>query len=265
MTDRFDSLLETLRTLTREETTRSGPDTQGQRKADGSWVTRTDTAIQTRVRRWLEQQFPDIGFLGEEMSASAQEAALQTSERLWVLDPLDGTSNFRIGLPVYATTLALIENGVVTFGLVYDPCRDEMFHAHLGGGAYCNGACMMRNDRSGRRLSQAIAAVDFKRLPANLACRLATHPPYASQRSIGSIALDWCWVAAGRFDVYVHGKQKLWDHAAGRLILEEAGGAQTTLDGQEPPQIDLTPRSAVCATNQALLDEWRAALAEAAD
>ncbi|MFP4154505.1 MAG: inositol monophosphatase family protein [Halothiobacillaceae bacterium] len=264
MIDQFDSILDRVRTIAREETTRTGPTAPDQRKADGSWVTRTDTAIQTRVRAWLERQFPDIGFLGEEMPAHEQEQALTQGERLWVLDPLDGTSNFRVGLPVYSTTLALIERGAVTFGLVYDPCRDEMFHAQRGTGAYCNGACMIRNNQPARRLDQAIAAVDFKRLPARMACQLATNPPYASQRSIGSVALDWCWVAAGRFDVYVHGKQKLWDYAAGRLILEEAGGAHTTLQADVPPGLDLIPRSAVCATAPALLDEWHAALSRAA-
>ena len=101
-----------------------------------------------------------------------------------------------------------------------------------------------------------IGLVDFKRLAPELASKLATSPPYKSQRSFGSVALDWCWLAAGRGDVYVHGKQKLWDYAAGGLILSEAGGVAATLQSEPVYNGSLEPRSAVLAINQKLFEKW---------
>lgn len=232
-------------------------DRQEHRKADGSWVTSVDIAIQESLRQWLVRLHPDVGFLGEEMSQAEQERALATHERLWVLDPLDGTSNFRVGFPTYATTLALIEGGRTVAGWVFDPCRDEMFTASRGHGAWLNDCRLQLDHAAAPPLAQAIAAVDFKRLPPRLAAHLATSPPYASQRSIGSIALDWCWLASGRFAVYLHGKQKLWDYAAGQLILVEAGGCHASLEAD--PGSDharMAPRSAVCALSPDLLKAW---------
>lgn len=242
------------------------PGARSEKKQDGSWVTDIDRGIQDAVQDWLRESWPQIGFLGEEMTPEDQATALNADTAgVWVLDPLDGTSNFRAGLPAYSSTLALIRDGQVVLGLVYDPCRNEMFTARRGEGAWLDGKPLRLAPEQAPALNEAIAAVDFKRLPPALACRLASQPPYASQRSIGSIALDWCWVAAGRFHVYVHGKQKLWDHAAGALILAEAGGAATTLEtgstasGTDEP-LSLRPRSAVCATSATLLEAWRRTL-----
>ena len=97
--------------------------------------------------------------------------------------------------------------------------------------------------------------VDFKRLPATLGCNLATHPPYRSQRSIGSVALDWCWLAAGRLQLYLHGGQRLWDYAAGRLIFAEAGGIlnlSDRLDSLQHYTLDLEPKIAIGTVNQTL-------------
>jgi myo-inositol-1(or 4)-monophosphatase len=105
-------------------------------------------------------------------------------------------------------------------------------------------------------MQRAIACVDFKRLGAPLAASLATRPPYASQRSLGSVALDWCWVAAGRFHLYVHGAQGLWDYAAGCLILAEAGGASQTLQGEAVFENSLRKRSALAAVDPSLLRDW---------
>jgi myo-inositol-1(or 4)-monophosphatase len=235
-------------------------DRSGRLKTDGSWVTDTDIAIQRELQDWLAKLAPEIGFLGEEMTPQAQQEALAGDRPLWVLDPLDGTSNFRVGLPAYATSMALLSHGRAVFGLVYDPCRRETFTAVHGQGAWLNGERLTIDPDSTLNLARAVAAVDFKRLPPPLAMKLASEPPYASQRSIGSVALEWCWVAAGRFAVYVHGKQNLWDYAAGQLILSEAGGHHTTLQGEAPAVLDLRPRSAVCAMSRELLDAWERAL-----
>jgi len=105
-------------------------------------------------------------------------------------------------------------------------------------------------------LTHAVAGIDFKRLPGPLAARLAAEPPFASQRNFGASSLDWCWVADRRFHVYLHGGQRLWDYAAGSLILAEAGGFAVTLRGEAVFRLDLAPRSVMAAHDAALLDEW---------
>ena len=140
--------------------------------------------------------------------------------------------------------------------MVYDPVRQECFYARRGGGAWLNGRHLTAA-RPAAALKQTVALVDFKRLAAPLARRLALEPPYSSQRSFGSVALDWCWIAAGRGDVYLHGKQKIWDYAAGSLLLAEAGGHASTLEGEPVFRADIAPRSAVAALDAGLFDEWR--------
>jgi len=225
-------------------------------KQDGSIVTEADHAMQNALQEALQTSWPRIGFLGEEMSASQQQAVLQeTAAGIWVVDPLDGTSNFSVGIPCFAVSVALIVEGRVELGLVYDPVRDECFSAKRGAGAQLNGNDLSLADLQ-EQDAMTIGLVDFKRLDAGLAVRLASAPPYKSQRSFGSVALDWCWIAAGRGDVYVHGRQKLWDYAAGQLILAEAGGYAATLEGEPVYNGTLTPRSAALAINQILFDKW---------
>jgi myo-inositol-1(or 4)-monophosphatase len=228
-------------------------------KADGSVVTAADIAAQERVRAALVAAHPDIPLLAEEMAADEQEAVLRQSGRgAWCLDPLDGTSNFAAGFPFFAMSLAWIEGGEVQLGLVYDPVRRELFVARRGGGATLNGA-PLRLARSGATLAAAIALVDFKRLPPGLGSRLATAPPFRSQRNLGSTALDWCWLAAGRADLYAHGGQRLWDYAGGALVFREAGGEPCLLDrwdGDCRGDLTLRKRIAVGAAHPALQAEW---------
>jgi len=225
-------------------------------KADGSWITEADLAMQDRLKSALAARHPGIGFLGEEMAAAEQERLLadNAGSGLWVLDPLDGTSNFAAGIPLFGVSLALLQGGRIVAGIVYDPMHDESFAATLGGGATLNGE-PLRARPAGIPLAKTTACIDFKRLPPQLAARIAATPPYSSQRSIGSVALDWCWVAAGRFHLYLHGRQRLWDYAAGSLVLAEAGGYADTLDGTPAPPT-LAPRSAVCAADRGLFEEW---------
>ena len=191
------------------------------------------------------------------MAPAAQARALESGERdLWCIDPLDGTSNYCAGLPYYAVSVALLREGRVAAGVVYDPARRECFTAAQGLGAWCNGR-PLKAAPAPSNLADALALVDFKRLPVALATRLATHPPYRSQRSFGAVALDWCWLALGRCQLYLHGRQRLWDYAAGSLILAEAGGRAATLEGEDVFRPTLTPRSVAAASNPALFREWR--------
>lgn len=236
-------------------------------KADGSIVTEADLAMQQRLVETLTARWPAYDVLAEEMPTAEQAALMADSHQgggLWCLDPLDGTSNFAAGLPFFAVSLALLRDGAPVLGLVYDPIRDECFAAQRGVGAWLNDSPL------GRRvpdlaLARSIAAVDFKRLGPQMAVSLAADPPYSSQRSFGSVALDWCWLAAGRFHAYLHGRQRLWDYAAGWLILAEAGGHSQTLGGEPVCGGESTegvaPRSAVAALDASLFDEWRTWLA----
>lgn len=230
---------------------------QSNRKTDGSLITETDLALQNAISACLLQHFPHIPVLGEEMSEAEQQAVLATGN-CWLLDPLDGTSNFSHGIPVYAVSCALLQQGQVVAGMVYDPNRKECFHAVRGEGAWLNGQALKRKLSEHRgQLKHVMAIIDTKRLEATLAQAIVQQHPYHSQRSFGSVALDWCWLANGRIQTYLHGKQKLWDFAAGALIAEEAGCIAQTLSGEPilSAPLSLTARSAVGAC-PALASTW---------
>ena len=225
-------------------------------KQDGSLLTEADLAVQARLQNTLRDTWPDIAMLGEEMPVQEQQAVIDTGDAFWCLDPLDGTSNYAAGIPFYSISLALIRDGQPQLAVVYDPDRDECYCAQAGAGAWLNGMPLDSNALPQRPLPRCSALLDFKRLSPELATRIARQPPYASQRSFGSVALDWCWLATGRCQVYLHGKQNLWDYAAGWLVLHEAGGHSCTLDGDEGFSATLTPRSAVAASTRMLWSEW---------
>lgn len=227
------------------------------RKADRSIVTEADVAMQQRVREELTRRWPQHGFLGEEMSTQEHRRLLGALDGgLWCLDPLDGTTNFVSGVSYFSVSLALVKAEGPVLGLVYDPMRRECFAAQKGQGAWL-GDTRLGTIEKGLTLAQCIAGIDFKRLPPELAVRLVRESPYGSQRNLGSAALDWCWLAAGRFDVYLHGGQKLWDYAAGSLVLQEAGGHAVTVQGEPVFSAGIQPRSVVAALDSRLFDEWR--------
>jgi myo-inositol-1(or 4)-monophosphatase len=224
-------------------------------KGDGSLLTEADLATDQRIQQRLAELYPDIAFLSEEMPRSRQEQLLSTSERLWCLDPLDGTSNFAAGIPIFACSLALFEQGKVVMGITYDPVRDEMFSAALGQGAWLNGDALYCSP-SGFALSNAVAIIDFKRLSTRLQYALLNHAPYSSQRNLGSCVLEWAWMAANRGHLYLHGGMKLWDLAAGTLLLSEAGGYASTLEGESIFRAKMQPRSVIISPDQQLFQQW---------
>jgi len=224
-------------------------------KADGSVLTEADIVVQQEIQKALNKSWPETGFLGEEMPEQEQQELLSSGKSLWCLDPLDGTSNFAAGIPHFAISLALLDEGNVKLGVVYDPVRQECFTAQYGQGAWLNGKQLEKKPVE-IMLRQSTALIDFKRLPADLSARLVTQRPYASQRSFGSVALDWCWMAAGRCHVYLHGRSNIWDYAAGHLVFQETGGYSTTLNGGEFFVNALQSRAAVGALDKELFDEW---------
>src|SRR5208282_2784280 len=128
--------------------------------------------------------------------------------------------------------------------------------AELGKGAFLNGEKLVGRETA-ESLDQALANVDMKRLSTKLVAQLATHPPYSSQRNFGASALDWCYTAAGRYDVYLHGGQKLWDYAAGSLILSEAGGHMCSFDHDDFWEAPLWKRPVIGALNLGLFEQWK--------
>ncbi len=231
-------------------------------KKDGSIVTAADSAVQSSLTKRLADLHPDIALLGEEMSAEQQQQLFDSGKPIWCLDPIDGTSNFASGLPFYSISLALIEQGEVTFAMVLDPSRNESFTAIRGQGAWLNDE-PLRLTSPNLSLDNTIAFVDFKRLPPALASKIVADRPFASQRNLGSIALELCWLAAGRGHIYLHGSQQIWDYAAGDLILEEAGGFASTLYGDPSFRYTLQPRSSCAAIDEHLFQVWQSYLLDA--
>ncbi len=245
-------------------------DVQRHIKHDGSLVTEADVAMQHRLTRELREHFPQYDLLGEEMGGDEHEALEAIGQGrasniggarqgMWCLDPLDGTSNFSAGVPFFACSLALLIGGRPALGIVYDPVRDESFAAREGEGAFLNQE-RLTDAIATPDLRRAIACVDFKRLDPSLAARLVATPPYGSQRNFGASSLEWCWLADGRFHLYLHGGQKLWDYAAGCLILAEAGGQSATLSGDPVFSLGLSPRSVVAVRNTSLFASWQQVL-----
>ena len=230
-------------------------------KADGSLVTAADLGAQRHVSDALAGLYPSVPLLGEEMTVEEQRRLLADADSgVWCLDPLDGTSNYACGFPYFAVSLALLKGGEAVLGVIHDPVRGECFAAARGQGAWLNGQ-PLRLDCARSGLRDCIALVDLKRLPEQDLPRLGGDAPYRSQRNLGSVALDWCWLAAGRGQLYLHGGQKLWDYAAGRLIAAEAGVPSRLFargGAAVPDGLSLEPRMAVAASNAGLLNRWLA-------
>ena len=193
-------------------------------------VTEVDLAVERNFREMIAERFPDHAVLAEEMG-SAGEA---TGRHCWIFDPLDGTTNYAHGLPIFASSLALEIDGVITVGAIYDPSRRELFTATLGGGAYLNGVPMRVSSTA--TLIDALLVTGFPytvhETGDDLVSLFAAFLSKAQAvRRLGSAALDLCYVAAGRMDAFWEQHLKPWDMAAGALMLAEAGGKVTSLDG----------------------------------
>jgi len=236
-------------------------------KRDGSYVTDIDLALQQRICAALREAYPEIPFVGEETPEAERTGILESgARRVWCLDPLDGTTNFTSGLPFYGISLALLEDRMPVQGVVFDPIRDECFTGQAGGGAWLNGQRLPGAVK--RSTEHCVACVDFKRLPRTVAEHLVAQPPFKSQRNFGACVLEWCWLAADRVQLYLHGGQHLWDYAAGSLILREAGGSAVTLEGEQVPGASLYLNrkvSVVAASHPDMLERWWSWITDRAD
>ncbi|MGB7271362.1 MAG: inositol monophosphatase family protein [Albidovulum sp.] len=192
-------------------------------KGAGDFVSRADIAAEKIIQEELMGARPTYGWLGEETG----ETEGQDPTRRWIVDPLDGTTNFLHGLPHWAVSIALEHKGEIVSSVVFDPAKDEMYWAEKGQGAWMNEA---RIRVSGRRsMSEAVFAtgVPFgtkKTLPATMRDLARLMPACAGVRRWGAASLDLAYVAAGRYDGYWERELVTWDMAAGILLVREAGG-----------------------------------------
>lgn len=203
-------------------------------------VTDVDKGAEAMIRKLILTHFPDHAILGEEGvapgAAASAEALKQASESeyLWIVDPVDGTTNFVHGFPFFCVSIALAYKGEIIIGVIYDPMRDEMFVAEKGKGAYIHGQpSKVSSDAS---LSGSIVAVGFNpdrefALPVNMRGLNALSGEVRSLRAAGSAALHLAYVAAGRLSGYYEVGLNAWDVAAGALIVKESGGIVTDTTG----------------------------------
>jgi myo-inositol-1(or 4)-monophosphatase len=186
-------------------------------------VSAADRDAEALIQAGLREARPDDGLLAEE--GGREDAA---SGRRWIVDPLDGTTNFLYGFPQWCVSIAL-EDSV---GVVYDPCRDELFAAVRGSGASLNGQALRMPART--ELPTALLATGFgyeaERRGKQGAVLGRVLPRVRDIRRAGAAALDLCWVAAGRLDGYYERGLQAWDWAAARIVVEEAGGAVADLE-----------------------------------
>jgi myo-inositol-1(or 4)-monophosphatase len=216
--------------------TRFGGDMRVDKKGAIDLVTEVDLAVEQLFRDMIAERFPDHAVLGEELGGSAtiRAGSAPPAGPCWVFDPIDGTTNFAHGLPIFCSSVALEVGGVAEVSAVYDPTRRELFTAERGGGAFLNGRPM--------RVSTTVEIVDAV---------LVTGFPYdvhsrvdeivglfgsfvgraRAVRRLGTAAIDLCYVAAGRMDGFWETDLKPWDIAGGALLVSEAGGQVTGMDG----------------------------------
>jgi myo-inositol-1(or 4)-monophosphatase len=225
------------------------------RKDDGSLVTEADIASQRALVRRL-RRIEAIPVLGEEMAREVQARIFQESPRYWCVDPIDGTANFAGGIPYFAVSVALMDAGRPAFGTVYDPVADEAFYAVHGAGAWINHKPLELAPQA-PPLAGAHVEVSLRRDTKELRNALKRHRPYARRRTSGSSTLSWCDLAAGRIDAMLHSGQKMWDYAAGSLILAEARGALCTIDHDDFWAAPPWNRSVIAARSEELLAQWR--------
>ena len=192
-------------------------------KSAGDFVSRADIAAEKIIRDELTNARPNYGWVGEE----SEPVEGKDPTRRWIVDPLDGTTNFLHGLPHWAVSIALEHKGEIVSAVVYDPAKDEMFVAEKGAGAWLNDSRMRVSDR--RKMIEAIFATGLPfggrgDLPETLKDLARIMPMVAGVRRWGAAALDLAYVAAGRYDGYWERRLNAWDIAAGLLLVREAGG-----------------------------------------
>ena len=221
-------------------------------KGAGDFVTKADREAERIIKEELRGARPNYGWLGEETGEEAGE----DPTRRWIVDPLDGTTNFLHGLPHWAVSIGLEHKGEIVASVVYDPAKDEMFTAEKGNGAFMNDTRIRVSGR--RRMEEAIFATGVPfggrgTLPATIKDLARLMPLTAGVRRWGAASLDLAYVAAGRYDGYWERGLQPWDMAAGILLVKEAGGfVQPIFEGGA----DMLESGNVVCANAALFEPF---------
>lgn len=205
-------------------------------KGAGDFVSKADTTAEETIREILTEARPNYGFLGEEFPETFGE----DPTRRWIVDPLDGTTNFLHGMPHWAISIALEHKGEIVASVVYDPVKDEMFTAEKGDGAWLNDRRMRVSGRSEMIEMVFATGIPFagrKGLPDTLQELARIMPVCAGVRRWGAASLDLAYVAAGRYDGFWERDLQAWDIAAGLLLVKESGGIVEGIDADVTPLI----------------------------
>jgi myo-inositol-1(or 4)-monophosphatase len=208
---------------------RFGSGVRVDKKGSIDLVTEVDLEVERMFRAMIAERFPDHAVLAEEMGQSGEGR-----RHRWVFDPLDGTTNYAHGLPIFCASLALEIDGASEVGAVYDPNRRELFTAERGVGAWLNGQPLQVSATATVIESLLVTGFPYTvhQSPEPLLRMFGAFLSRArAVRRLGSAAIDLCWVAAGRMDAFWEQSLQPWDTAAGALIVQEAGGRVTGLDG----------------------------------
>jgi len=224
---------------------------QVSRKGAGDFVSKADIAAEKILKEELMGARPTYGWLAEE----GGETPGEDPTRRWIVDPLDGTTNFLHGLPHWAISIALEHKGKIISGVVYDPAKDEMFFAEKGTGAWMNETRIRVSAR--HRLIESIFATGLPfagraDLPETLQDLARLLPATAGVRRFGSAALDMAYVAAGRYEGFWERRLHAWDLAAGIIIVKEAGGLAESLD----PEASIVESGEVICANEPIFESF---------
>lgn len=221
------------------------------KKGRADFVTQTDLNVQTFIKDSLHKLYPQIDFMGEE-----ETVHVAADKPYWILDPIDGTTNYIYHYNHSAISLALKDDSGIVFGVIYNPFTDELFSAVRGEGSYLNGIPIKVNDTVS--LDSALVAVGtspyHKEIAHDVFSKIEQLYRYSLDiRRTGSAALDLAYVACGRQDAYFEYKLKPWDYAAGNLIVTEAGGVVQSIDKKLISYIQ--PSNIVACNNVNLMKE----------
>ena len=253
-----------------------GRDIRVDKKSAIDLVTEIDIEIERQFRVMIAERFPDHLVLGEEFGSGTGPVdggsgpadlstgpleKVEAGRYTWVFDPIDGTTNYAHGLPIFCSSLALEIDGEAVVGAIYDPNRCELFTAERGQGAWMNGV-PLRVSRTGTLIDSLLVTGFHYDIHKNRADLMELFSAMLGRaravRRLGSAAIDLCYVAAGRFDGFWEKQLHAWDVAAGALIVAEAGGVVTTMDGSAHQ----SRKGSVLATNGLIHQEMLAKIRE---
>ncbi|KAG9278439.1 inositol monophosphatase 1 [Astyanax mexicanus] len=218
-------------------------------------VTKTDQKVEQLIIASVKEKFPNHGFIGEESVAAGQPCILNDNPT-WIVDPVDGTTNFVHGYPFVAVCIGFAVNKTLEFGVVYSCIEDKMYTARRGKGAFCNGEPLQVSDQ--KEINQSIIATEFgsnrdpevvDKIFSNMRKILCL--PVHGIRGAGSAAINMCLVAAGSVEAYYEIGIHCWDFAAAAVIVEEAGGVLLDFEGGP---MDLMSRRIIAANNKSIAE-----------